>query len=576
MKISGHFFCGIFFLLLVFTSSILCAQTTEVKLQIRELAFNEDIIGINRILNENTFLEPEYILKVLTENLQKAERRNNKKELAFTYFSLGNFWLTQASNVRAYDYYLQAEAICKEIDFQELIGALLMNKAASAPQIDEKIEMYQEAIKALTRTNQTLDIARVHLNLGDVYTDYWLSLMSDSLDTGTKPQNIEFFKESAFKHYSEVELLNQTLNNITIEGILILHYAEWYQHEKKYDEAKRFLKKADSLLEIGNNPKGQTYSHLLLADINWKQNNYEEALEWLKTVEANANKYKYNDYLVGVYELRVNIYIALGNLEEALKNQKHYTESIISINELKSQDKIHAMNLEYNLKQNEFVIEKYQTEQKLNNTLIIIVLFVLASVITISYLMNQNQKRKIDSIAKGKQLSELEKISIEMKLKNKQLEEDLLKEKIKFSQEHLIHFANQVDKLENFLEEVKESLKKVNKLTDNQDIINSLKLSFLEILNGQNYLKLLSSFTSQLNQDFFFYIRNNYENISEDDEQLLAFILLNISSKDIGKLLNISPESIYTKRYRLRKKLNFDNDESFLDFYNKLVDKLGR
>ncbi len=186
-------------------------------------------------------------------------------------------------------------------------------------------------------------------------------------------------------------------------------------------------------------------------------------------------------------------------------------------------------------------------------------------VLGVSYLIIQNKKRKIQTIEQTKIISDI-------KIQNQELQEKLLKEKIKFNQEHLIAFANQVSRIENFLEEMKTQVK--NSKANSMEDINNLKLNFSEILDDQNYIKKLNSLSSELNQEFFLYLRKNYPKISKKDEQLLSFLILDMSSKEISNILKISTESVHTKRYRLRKKLDLNAVESFIDFYKRITNQL--
>ncbi|MDC8001189.1 hypothetical protein POV26_09075 [Aequorivita todarodis] len=135
----------------------------------------------------------------------------------------------------------------------------------------------------------------------------------------------------------------------------------------------------------------------------------------------------------------------------------------------------------------------------------------------------------------------------------------------------IIEAATQINKIDHFIDEAKEKLGKLFKESGNQEIVNNLKISFSEIRYHQKELRQLDSYTSQLNQNFFFHIQSHYENISDKDLQLLAFIILRMESKKIGRAMDISSESVYKKRYRLRKKLQLNKDESFLDFYQKTL-----
>jgi DNA-binding CsgD family transcriptional regulator len=45
----------------------------------------------------------------------------------------------------------------------------------------------------------------------------------------------------------------------------------------------------------------------------------------------------------------------------------------------------------------------------------------------------------------------------------------------------------------------------------------------------------------------------------------MALLKMNLSSKEIANILNITPEGIKKARYRLRKKMNISSDESLQD-----------
>ncbi|WP_397445796.1 helix-turn-helix transcriptional regulator [Polaribacter sp. R77954] len=55
-------------------------------------------------------------------------------------------------------------------------------------------------------------------------------------------------------------------------------------------------------------------------------------------------------------------------------------------------------------------------------------------------------------------------------------------------------------------------------------------------------------------------------NLTANELKLAAFLRLNLSSKEISKLLNITPESVHKARYRLRKKLNLSTKEDLSTF----------
>src|SRR5699024_4463869 len=133
---------------------------------------------------------------------------------------------------------------------------------------------------------------------------------------------------------------------------------------------------------------------------------------------------------------------------------------------------------------------------------------------------------------------------------------------------HLIYFANQLNKIESFIKVLQKTTNNIDQIS--QEEISDIKLKFSGLINNQLYLKKLQSLTTKINQDFYWKIRKMYPNITKDDEQLLSFLVLEMTSKEISGILNITTNSVHTKRYRLRKKLQLKSQESFIDFYNRI------
>jgi len=65
-------------------------------------------------------------------------------------------------------------------------------------------------------------------------------------------------------------------------------------------------------------------------------------------------------------------------------------------------------------------------------------------------------------------------------------------------------------------------------------------------------------------------LKKAHPQLTPNDIRLCAYLRLNLSSKEIAPLLNISPRSVEIKRYRLRKKMNLSHDENLVDYILKL------
>ncbi|MEW4923692.1 triple tyrosine motif-containing protein [Algibacter sp. 2305UL17-15] len=114
------------------------------------------------------------------------------------------------------------------------------------------------------------------------------------------------------------------------------------------------------------------------------------------------------------------------------------------------------------------------------------------------------------------------------------------------------------------LNKIKKELKK-NKSTN-----NSVALKLID--NNLNDSKDWSFFEQAFNnadKDFLEKIKLSHPDLTPNDLRFCAYLRLNLSSKEMAPLLNISVKSVETKRYRLRKKLGLEHDSGLVDYILK-------
>lgn len=61
-------------------------------------------------------------------------------------------------------------------------------------------------------------------------------------------------------------------------------------------------------------------------------------------------------------------------------------------------------------------------------------------------------------------------------------------------------------------------------------------------------------------------LQEDFPGLTSNEFRLIALIRLNLSSKEISSVLGISPDSVKTARYRLRKKLDLETQDSLFEF----------
>lgn len=67
-------------------------------------------------------------------------------------------------------------------------------------------------------------------------------------------------------------------------------------------------------------------------------------------------------------------------------------------------------------------------------------------------------------------------------------------------------------------------------------------------------------------QDFFRKVKDRHPELTPNDLKLCAYLRLNLSSKEIAPMLNISVRSVEVKRYRLRKKMGLEREAGLVEY----------
>jgi DNA-binding CsgD family transcriptional regulator len=112
-----------------------------------------------------------------------------------------------------------------------------------------------------------------------------------------------------------------------------------------------------------------------------------------------------------------------------------------------------------------------------------------------------------------------------------------------------------------FLSKIKKDLKQVDSTQKASSVINIIDRH----LNNQDDWKFFEEAFNNADKDFLKKVKNYHPSLTNNDLRLCAYLRLNLSSKDIAPLLNISLSSVEIKRYRLRKKMNLSRNEGLTD-----------
>ena len=114
-----------------------------------------------------------------------------------------------------------------------------------------------------------------------------------------------------------------------------------------------------------------------------------------------------------------------------------------------------------------------------------------------------------------------------------------------------------------FLNSIKEEIKGAS--NNEKDLRHVVKIIDSNLNNTDDW-NLFEEAFNNADQDFLKKIKSEHPTLTSNDLRLCAYLRLNLSSKEIAPLLNISSRSVEVKRYRLRKKMNLAHDANLANY----------
>ena len=96
--------------------------------------------------------------------------------------------------------------------------------------------------------------------------------------------------------------------------------------------------------------------------------------------------------------------------------------------------------------------------------------------------------------------------------------------------------------------------------------ISGLQEKVVVDIKSDDVLRRVEDEFDLIHDNFMKKLRIKYHNLSNNEILLCAYLKMNLSTKEIAPLLNISQRGVETMRYRLRKKLNLEREDSLSNF----------
>ena len=551
----------------------------------------------------------------------QLEEANCYNNLGVVYRGLGERKKAEASFLRAADYFEKGGHSIRLMTIKNNLSAFY----STLGNFPKALEFAIEALETAERDSLHFAKGNIYNTIGTIY----LQLKKSDKALSYFRLAIEYYKKEGNKTGQAV-----TLGNIgriyfrrdEYEKSLAMHdtslmLAKELDHKmlialnktslgNVYNKQSHYRKAIENYkfaVEIGEEFGGSdTYINALigLAEANLKLNNLSEAQKY-------ADKAKLQSEMLGLSYQKKNSYKTLVEIHQAKKEYKKALE-YSQLKEAES-DSIHAMEkdkltmelearyesekleqeIELQKRELELAIRELDLSNETNEALqagndwktAVIYLsflgFLMLGIVFFLVVNRQRQKflKKREIMEKNKLIYEAEQALARAKMKNTELEQQKLTDELEFKKRELelkkkevTSYTLSIIQKNKTLEELKENLKTIINSPESarQSQLRRLYKLVDHSFNLDRDWEDFKVVFESVHRDFFVTLKKRYPNLTNGELRLCALLKLDMNTKQMANLLNISPQSVNVARYRLRKSLQLPKEENLSQFLSMI------
>lgn len=301
--------------------------------------------------------------------------------------------------------------------------------------------------------------------------------------------------------------------------------AEIYINSREYDLANDCLQLMSDSSEAATEPM-LAQKYLCLGRIAYEQGRNDSAAEYLGRSLGYAKSHDLLAIETGAMKMLTEIDSVRHDQDAYIRHFKTYVALKDSLSGSQITYRIACMQESSKIAQMEQEHRERQYRQNIVSMIVLSAILILALVLLFLYRRNKSMR----------EIAELKSEQLEYKINLEQLQKELLELKVRKG---------------------RSQLDSVNK----ENLTMSLQLASYNKEEKANMESFDKSFM-QMDDAFCQALTTLCPHLSSTDLRLACFIRLHMNANEMAKALNISSASLYKQRYRLRKKLGLNGEQS--------------
>ncbi|WP_422082499.1 tetratricopeptide repeat protein [Ulvibacterium sp.] len=485
-----------------------------------------------------------------SEALTLAEKLNYPHGIAMAKRVLGVAYWTLGKPKLALENLTDCQNAYSEIGDLEGAANCLMNSGmvyADIGDLDKALDIYESSIEKFTKLNLKSRIATTFNKIGLVL-----------IQENQLPEAREYLTNALNMHSDDGFFYGMAESHNLLGRLFIL--------ENELEQADYHLKKATALGDNVNDVDGFIGNLIQYGKLQRLRGEYEDSENLLLEALEKATQNKLRKYILEAYKELKLLKKEQGQLEVSLSFYDAFIKLRDSIYDTDKSKQIAALEFNNELTNKEKEIELLQ-ESRHSRTLMNVFLSLLLVTLAITALLmlrhqKQREKKETELLRSKEALARTE-------LENAALKQRELRQQLDFKNKELTSYTlNFAQKNELFLQ----LLESINLLEDTTQskrtkLLSEIKGTIKQQVNVDRDWEDFRRHFEEVHTDFYSRLKELHPKISANDLKISSLTRLNLSIKETANILGISPESVKTARYRLRKKLGIAPDKELLDYF---------
>lgn len=316
---------------------------------------------------------------------------------------------------------------------------------------------------------------------------------------------------------------------------------------------------------------GENYNNLGTQYFYAKQ--YPKALEALKSAKRYAQQINAKELISDNYRYTSWVYEAQKNYQEAYTNLLNFynTEQVLLAKDKMRQielniiqKRMHTQEQKMTVKEEFFQIKNLQMWRFIAILSGIAILFISLYVI-----FHFRQLKRIQALETTKKLDKQEKELIALKLQRAEDETYKAQQELNYNREELTNFAFFIRSRNDLLANIQSMIKEGYKLSnaDAERYLRNIN-TYISQFNAQNTETEL--LIDKVNAQFIDKLSQLHPDLSKNEQRLASLLRIGLSTKEIASVKDSTPKTVNMARYRLRKHLSLETDESLTEYMKSI------